>query len=258
METEASKVSDCSKCLALVACHHTLCSILYHQKLMTLCNVKNGIHFTGNSGIMYHGNCLGLLGYRILNQGFINVHGIRTDVYEHNPGTAQYKGICGRYKRIGRHDHLIVFLNITKKGCHFQCMGTGCCQKALTRSGLFLNPPAAFPGKITIPTDMHALYGLLHIIHFLPCKGRHIKSDHFSLLLYWIIPSNLNCYTNTAYFSFSKTIWYSFTVIKSRIALSFCSQTESSSTIPFSCKSSTCAMISSEKITSGRFSCVIV
>ena len=71
-------------------------------------------------------------------------------------------------------------------------MGTGCRQKALACPGLLLNPPAAFLRKVAIPTDMHALYGLLHIIHFLPGKGRYIKSDHFSLLLQIGILSNGN------------------------------------------------------------------
>ena len=140
METVAAKITDCSKCPAMVVCLHTLCSILNNLKIILLCQFHNFVHLTAHTCIVNRNDCFCFVCDCLLDQIFIDVHSIRTNICKNNPCSSKNKSIRSRNKGIGRHDNLIPRLDIAEEGCHLQCMCTGCCEKNLIYIKPFPHP----------------------------------------------------------------------------------------------------------------------
>ena len=60
---------------------------------MTLCNFKYFVHLTGNPGVMNRNNNLRFIGNCRLNQLFVNILCIRSNINKNNFCTSQHKGI---------------------------------------------------------------------------------------------------------------------------------------------------------------------
>ena len=58
----------------------------------------------------------------LLDQFFIDIHGIRTDIHKHDLRSPEHKSICSGYKCVGRHDHLISRLDLREICSHLKCM----------------------------------------------------------------------------------------------------------------------------------------
>ena len=80
MKRVAPKIAHRAAIFILVSAHHRLRGILDNFKVMTFGNGGNGVHLASNAGIVHDDNCLGALGDRRLNFGFVNVHGIGANV----------------------------------------------------------------------------------------------------------------------------------------------------------------------------------
>ena len=178
VKAEAPEISDGAKRLSLIAAHDCLCRILHHQKMMPSCNVHDRVHLTGNACVMNHCNHLCSLCNCRLDQGFINVHGIRTDIHKYRRCPAKHKGVCRRDKGIGGKNHLIPFFDIAKKRRHLQGMCAGGGKKTFPRAGQLFQIRTALFGELSVSADMLILYCLLHIFHFPSCIGRDIKTNH--------------------------------------------------------------------------------
>ena len=103
---------------------------------------------------MHRNDSLCLLCNRRLDQLFIHIHGIRTDVHKDRRRAPEHKGVRCGHEGIGRHNDLIAGLNVKEQGRHLGGMGTGGGQKSLRRPSFLLDPCAAFLRKHTIAADM--------------------------------------------------------------------------------------------------------
>ena len=124
METITSKITNRPKSFPFICTHDTLRCIFYNQQIMSTRDIHDRIHLTGNSRIMNRHNCPCLFGNRILDQFFIYIHCIRSDIYKFHSSATQNKGVCCRYKSIRRHDDFIPRLNICQNRCHLRRMCT--------------------------------------------------------------------------------------------------------------------------------------
>ena len=95
MEAEAADMANGAQCLAFVGRHHTLRGVFHHEQVIFLRQRHDGIHLAGNAGIVHWHNRAGFIGDRRFDFGFVDVHGVRTQVDEHHFGTAQHKGVGG-------------------------------------------------------------------------------------------------------------------------------------------------------------------
>ncbi len=66
-----------------------------------------------------------------LNQIFVNIQCIWTDINEYDRGPVEHKSIGGRHERIGGHDHLVPRLNVTEQCGHLSGMRAGCGKERL-------------------------------------------------------------------------------------------------------------------------------
>ena len=107
MEAEAAEIPEGSQRPPLIFRQNALRRILHHEQVMPFCNIHDLVHLAAHPGVMNRNDSPGLLRDGVLDQLFIQVHGIRTDIHEHRSRPAQHKGVRRRYERIGRHDHLI-------------------------------------------------------------------------------------------------------------------------------------------------------
>ena len=107
METEAAEITDGSQCFSFIISHNTLSGIFNNQELMPPCYIHNGIHFTAYPGIMNRHNGFCLFGNGRLDQGFIYIHGIRTDIHKYRHCPTEHKGVRRGYECKGRHNDLI-------------------------------------------------------------------------------------------------------------------------------------------------------
>ena len=178
METEASEISDRTERLSLITGHNALCRVLDHLQMMSPRDFHDRIHLTGNACIMNRHDRLRPFGNRFLDQRLIQIHRIRAYIHKYSLRPSEYKRICRRHKRIGRHNHLIPLANLGQQRAHLGRVGTGCRQHHFRRSRHFLQPLAAFFRKRPVPTKLSALYSLSDIFCLIPCDRRYIKMNH--------------------------------------------------------------------------------
>ena len=162
---------------------------------MSFCDVHNGVHLAGHTGIMHRNDGFRLLRDGILDQCLVNVHGIRADIHEHRNRTAQYKGICGGYEGVSRHDHFVPGPNVTQKCCQFCRMGTGGRQQTFSGSGPLLDPGITFFRIFSISADLLIFYTFLNVI----CCFIHIRR---------YVKLNINLSHNTSSFLLSFSFLY--------------------------------------------------
>ena len=162
---------------------------------MSFCDVHNGVHLAGHTGIMHRNDGFGLLRDGILDQSLINIHGIRTDIHKYGNGTAKYESIRCGYKGIRRHDHLVPGLNVTQKCCQFCRMGAGGRQQAFAGSGPLLDPGITFFRIFSISADLLIFYTFLNVI----CGFIHIRR---------YVKLNINLSHNTSSFLLSFSFLY--------------------------------------------------
>ena len=80
-----------------------------------------------------------LRGNRGLNQLFVDVQRVLTDVDENRHAAAQHKGVSRRDERVGWHDDFIARLNVTEKRRHLQCRSPRVDEEELLATELFLH-----------------------------------------------------------------------------------------------------------------------
>ncbi|MNH35040.1 hypothetical protein D3C76_1473290 [compost metagenome] len=97
-----------------------MCSIFYHRQTVFSGNRHDAVHLTGDTGIVYRYDCFGSCCDGGLNQSFVNIECVFTNVDEHWHATSKYEGIGRRDEGVGRHDDLITWLNVQQQGSHFQ------------------------------------------------------------------------------------------------------------------------------------------
>ncbi|MNC56016.1 hypothetical protein D3C75_1055860 [compost metagenome] len=120
MEAEAADMADGPQGFAFIGRHHALRSILYHHQVVLLRQRHDGVHFAGYASVMHRHDGTGFIGDRRFNLGFIDVHGVWTQIDKHHHRPAQHKGVSGGYEGVARHDHFITRLDIQQDGGHFQ------------------------------------------------------------------------------------------------------------------------------------------
>ena len=74
---------------------------------------------------MNHANGAGAVRDGRFYQRLVNILRIRPDIHKYRLRSPQHKSVRRGHERIGRHDHLISRLNITKESRHLQCMCIG-------------------------------------------------------------------------------------------------------------------------------------
>ena len=70
---------------------------------------------------MHNEDCFGAWGYCRLNQGFVEIERVGTNIDEHRYGAAQHDGVCGRDEGERRHDDLVARLKVEKQRGHLEC-----------------------------------------------------------------------------------------------------------------------------------------
>ena len=138
-------------------------------------DIHNRIHLTAHARIMHRRNNLCARRDGVLNLFLVHVHGVRPDIHKHRRGSPQYKGIGGRHKGVGGHDHFIPRFYIRKQRRQLRGVGTGSSEQALRRARLFFNPLAALCRKRPVTADFFIVHGLPHILKFFSCKGGYVK-----------------------------------------------------------------------------------
>ena len=136
---------------------------------MSFCDVHNGVHLAGHTGIMHRNDGFRLLRDGILDQCLVNVHGIRADIHEHR--------------------------NVTQKCCQFCRMGAGGRQQTFSGSGPLLNPGITFFRIFSISADLLIFYTFLNVI----CCFIHIRR---------YVKLNINLSHNTSSFLLSVSFLY--------------------------------------------------
>src|SRR5690554_1400855 len=112
MEGKCTEVADRTESFLLVAAHHSLSGIFYNVEVVPGCNRHNGVHFTAYSCIMHHHNSPGSVVNGRLDQAFINVQGIRRNIYEYRFRAPDDKCIGCTYECIARHDYFVAGLYV--------------------------------------------------------------------------------------------------------------------------------------------------
>ena len=115
-------MTDSPQGAPLVGTHHTLSSILNHIKAVALGHRHDGVHLAGDTGIMNRDNSLGSVGDGLLDEGFIQVQGIRPDIHKNNFRAAQNECVRSAYKSIAWHDDLVARLGIDEYRGKLKCM----------------------------------------------------------------------------------------------------------------------------------------
>ena len=143
-------MADGAQCLAFVGRHHALRGVFHHEQVIFLRQRHDGIHLAGNAGIVHWHNRAGFIGDRRFDFGFVDVHGIRTQVDEHHFGAAQHKGVGGGNEGKTRHDHFVTRLYIQQDGGHFQRRGAGRRQQHFRAAETLFHPLLAAAGKAAV------------------------------------------------------------------------------------------------------------
>ena len=104
------------------------------------------------------------------------------DVHKHQFCPPQYKGVRGRYKGIGRQDHLIPRFQIAKISSHLQRMGTGRRHQHMAHLKFISHPCGTALCKFSIAAQFSKVHSLLYVIQFFSHKGRSVKINHFLFL----------------------------------------------------------------------------
>ena len=186
VEGIAAVVADRAERLSLVLAHHALRSVLNDLEVMALGDFEDSVHLAANAGIVNRNDRLGLVGDRVLDELFVDVHGVGTDVDKDDLGASEHERVGGGNKGERRHDHLVAGLDLEQERRHFQRMGAGGGQQRLGSAGFLLDPLVAVLGKLTVAADLLRLNSLLDVIHFGSQKRGYIKRYHVvPFLLYW-------------------------------------------------------------------------
>ena len=177
MEAEAAEISDGSKRPPFIFRQNALRRILHHEQVMPSCNIHDLVHLTAHSGVMNRNDPTGFLRDGVLDQLFIHVHGIRTDIHEHGHGPAQHEGVRSGYEGEGGHNHFVPRPDAAQKRGQLRSMGAGSGHQAFRRSGALLEPPAGLFGKFPIPADFLVFHRLPEVFVLLSGKGRNVEPD---------------------------------------------------------------------------------
>jgi len=110
-------------------------------------NVEDGVHFAAYTSVMDRDDGLRPGRDLTLEQGFVQVKGIRPNVQEDRPRPAQDKSVDRRDKRKGGNDHFVARLDVQQDGHHIQGVGAGGGQQYFRNAERFFEKLAALFGK---------------------------------------------------------------------------------------------------------------
>ena len=98
VEGVAAVVADCAESLALVLAHYALSRVLANLEVVSFRDVHNSVHLAAYACIVNGNNRLCLIGNRLLNELFVDVHCVGADIYKFNLCSAQNKSVGGGNK----------------------------------------------------------------------------------------------------------------------------------------------------------------
>lgn len=166
VEAVAPQVSDRSEVFSLVCGAHTLGGVFHDQQIVAFGDVHDHIHVATNAGVMNRDDHLRFRRNGLLNELFIDVHGIGTNIDEHRDSAAQDKSIDRGDERVTRHDEFIAGLDVAKDCRHFQRGRTGMCQQDFLCLEMLFQPVIALFGEISVARQLPKLNCLCDIPKF--------------------------------------------------------------------------------------------
>lgn len=105
--------------------------VLDHLEIVPFGERHDGVHVTGDTGIMHGDDGLGLRRDGSSQFGGIQVHGCGFDVNHDRGGTKEEKGIDGGNIGVAGQDDFVARSNVNENGRHFQGTGARWCQEDL-------------------------------------------------------------------------------------------------------------------------------
>ena len=138
-------------------------------------NVEDGVHFAAYTSVMDRDDGLRPGRDLTLEQGFVQVKGIRPNVQEDRPRPAQDKSVDRRDKRKGGNDHFVARLDVQQDGHHIQGVGARGSQQHFRDAERFFEELAALFGKQPIPGYFAGGDCLRNIFYLVAHQGGEVE-----------------------------------------------------------------------------------
>ena len=160
-------MADRSERTTLVRRHQPLGRIFYHQKIVTGGDLHDGLHVAAHPRVVDRHNGLGAGGDCRLDQAFVHVERIGTDIDEDGDRAAKHEGVCRGDKSVRGHYHLVARLALSQDSGHFKGGRARMGEKGLAAAGLAFQPAVALLGEMPVAREHAAVMCLAYVPEFL-------------------------------------------------------------------------------------------
>ena len=137
----------------------------------------DGIHITGNAGVVHRHNGAGARRDQRLNGGGVDVGIEGGAVGKHDFGPAQHEGIRRRHESVRRHDDFIAGLQIEQDGSHFERIGAAGGQQHFVKTKPLLKKLVAALGEQAVAGNLAGTDGFFDVSSFLARQVRLVERD---------------------------------------------------------------------------------
>ena len=178
VEGVAAEITDGAQCLALVAAHNALRRVLDDLEVMAAGNVHDGVHLTGDTGVVHGDDDPRLIGDGLLDLRLVDVHRVGADVHKDELRPGQHSGGGGAGEGVAGQNDLVTGVNIAQQHGHVQRRSAAGGQQDLLGVEALLQPGVALLGKGAVAADFVRVDGLLDVVELVAHAGRYVKRDH--------------------------------------------------------------------------------